>query len=593
MAWVTDGVMIRSWLFFLPVLLTLLLACVAGWVVHYLGMISLEKSQAALEAESASVATMLAGDERLIRELGSDRTLNYFSLVASERPVLDGKTDDWSQTGEALASDDAEQTLAYTLRIKGDSEFLFLHYEVKDDSIVYREINHPSVHRNDHIQIGLIDNEGTFRRFTIAAVQPGHIEAEEINQTGRALRRIEMMSGRWLATGSGYNVEIQIPRTIFYQRFSTVVTDVDDEVTRRVVSTLGKTGSSRNLGNLINKPTPLERLIEELPHPAGIVSANGLLNLQSSSFHTMSSAGGYQEASAGIFQDGVKLGDLTMRAQIIPLFGTNQQIGLGVLAAVVLIFVILASSFAWRWQRVQALRSEQESDRILKQNEYLERMASRLNHELQTPVSVIRSSLEHLQAGEGEPRTYVDRASEGLRRLANILDKMAEARRLEEALDEDEITRFNLTEVVSGCVEGYRLAFTGVEFEMMIETDDVPVTGIPELFAQCLDKIVDNAVEFAADNRVRVRLNVEDGQAMLRIMNEGPVLPDGSASEALFESMVSHRESGDHHLGLGLFVAQKVIQFHGGQIHLRNREDTQGVIAVIQLPILRVTSRLS
>ena len=79
---------------------------------------------------------------------------------------------------------------------------------------------------------------------------------------------------------------------------------------------------------------------------------------------------------------------------------------------------------------------------------------------------------------------------------------MSEARHLEETLDEDEIIRFDLVTAVKGCFEGYRLVYPEYELDLIVESSEIPVTGIPELIAQCLDKIVDNAVEFSTDKKV-------------------------------------------------------------------------------------------
>ena len=97
-------------------------------------------------------------------------------------------------------------------------------------------------------------------------------------------------------------------------------------------------------------------------------------------------------------------------------------------------------------------------------------------------------------------------------------------------------------------------------------------------------------MSFSENGEVRVRLHVENDMAMLRVMNEGRNLPRGIG---LFESMVSVRkDKGDSHLGLGLYIAKVIAGFHGGTIELNNRSDTQGVIATLGLPLLRLTSRL-
>ena len=66
----------------------------------------------------------------------------------------------------------------------------------------------------------------------------------------------------------------------------------------------------------------------------------------------------------------------------------------------------------------------------------------------------------------------------------------------------------------------------------------------------------------------------------------------GPESVDLFESMVSVRNSATHHLGMGLYVAKTIIEYHGGSITLKNSDDNRGVVAEIRLPILRLTSKL-
>ena len=96
---------------------------------------------------------------------------------------------------------------------------------------------------------------------------------------------------------------------------------------------------------------------------------------------------------------------------------------------------------------------------------YLEQVGKRLSHEIRTPVGVVRSSLDNLRLQDlpDDARVYLERADEGLRRLATILSRMSEATRLEQVLAGSEREAFDLAAVVRGCVEGYRLANPGRE----------------------------------------------------------------------------------------------------------------------------------
>ena len=92
---------------------------------------------------------------------------------------------------------------------------------------------------------------------------------------------------------------------------------------------------------------------------------------------------------------------------------------------------------------------------------YQEKMASRLSHELRTPIAVVRSSLDNLNAASlpADARVYMARAREGIARLTQILTRMTEAARLEQSLSDVAREPFALDEVVASYVEGFRVAY--------------------------------------------------------------------------------------------------------------------------------------
>jgi signal transduction histidine kinase len=105
-----------------------------------------------------------------------------------------------------------------------------------------------------------------------------------------------------------------------------------------------------------------------------------------------------------------------------------------------------------------------------------------------------------------------------------------------------------------------------------------------------LDKLVENAVEFSpAGAAVRVQLQDQGRYALLAVQNRGPALP-AEMRARLFESMVSVRETragAAPHLGLGLYVARLIAEFHGGAIEAADAPGADGVIVRVHLPLTR------
>ena len=130
----------------------------------------------------------------------------------------------------------------------------------------------------------------------------------------------------------------------------------------------------------------------------------------------------------------------------------------------------------------------------------------------------------------------------GRPRVGRILERMTEASRLEQSLRSVERGRYDLAAVVRGCVEGYRVAYPQAAFALELPAGRVEVEGAPDLAAQLLDKLVENAVDFSRGAPVRVALEEAAGSATLSVSNQGPLLPDKMRTR-LFESMISVRDA--------------------------------------------------
>jgi signal transduction histidine kinase len=229
-------------------------------------------------------------------------------------------------------------------------------------------------------------------------------------------------------------------------------------------------------------------------------------------------------------------------------------------------------------------------ERLKQYTNYLENMSSRLSHELRTPVTVVRSSIENLGLTENneESAVYIERAEEGINRLNLFLTNMSEATRLEQMLQTSEKEKIDLVEVITGCVEGYKLAYPESNFELDTLNYTIHVDGVPEYIAQLLDKLVANAVEFSyPDQPITVYCRALRDHAVIKVFNAGPFLPD-EMKDRLFDSMISVRpqeKQRQPHLGMGLHIARLISDFHGGQIRAENRQDRNGVTVTVVIPL--------
>ena len=226
--------------------------------------------------------------------------------------------------------------------------------------------------------------------------------------------------------------------------------------------------------------------------------------------------------------------------------------------------------------------------------DYLRTLASKLSHELNTPLAIVKSSLDNLehalQANDALPpeaRPYLARARDGVARLGTLVRAMSEASRMERAIAAAEAEDVDLREVVRGCAEAYRPLVGTRTLACELPDAPLPMHCAPELIAQALDKLLDNALSFTpADGWLRLILAARQDGAQITLANQGPPLP-AAMQGRLFDSLVSLRDKatpGDApHLGLGLYVVRLVAERHGGSASARNLEDGSGVAFELRL----------
>ena len=221
-------------------------------------------------------------------------------------------------------------------------------------------------------------------------------------------------------------------------------------------------------------------------------------------------------------------------------------------------------------------------DRLQQYHFYLEGMASRLSHELRTPMAMVKSSLDRLKTEQDELKRdeALIAAESGLLRLQTLLTRLSEAARLEQALQDAEKEKTNLNEFLEKCVEGYQQVYPETKFELNNESGSIHFDINRDLFFQMLDKLVANAVDFSSQEReINITFRKDSDATILQVINYGSTLPDGMFEE-LFNSMVSvrkERSEAGPHLGLGLYISKLIAEFHGGKITATNLKDEKGV----------------
>ncbi|MBX2849399.1 MAG: hypothetical protein KTR16_13830 [Acidiferrobacterales bacterium] len=227
--------------------------------------------------------------------------------------------------------------------------------------------------------------------------------------------------------------------------------------------------------------------------------------------------------------------------------------------------------------------------RLSQYTHYLKGLPDTLAHEVSNPLNVVNSSLHNLsqESPELAESKYMARAQNGLNRIGSILRNLTEAANLEQAMQTETREQIDLVELINSYVDGYSFSNPEQQFDVVIQTRPLQVEVAPDYIAQALDKLVDNAIDFAAPKTaIVVKAKRVNNFAQIDIINKGSRLPDGMA-ERIFEPLVSlgRKDAQKISLGMGLYIVKLVAGFHGGDVIARNLLSSDGVIFSLSLPI--------
>ena len=226
--------------------------------------------------------------------------------------------------------------------------------------------------------------------------------------------------------------------------------------------------------------------------------------------------------------------------------------------------------------------------RLQQHTHFLETIPRTLRHELNNPLNTLSTSLHNLESEHPEvvDSRYLESAKRGVLRIGGIVQHLADAANLEEALKEEERELLDLNALVKSYVTNCQLAHSDAQFVLDADGEPLMAEVADYRIEQLLDKLIDNAIDFHTEGTpILVALRAGRESIELRVENTGPALSPALLS-SLFDSMVSSRGPGQDgvHFGLGLYVVRVIAEHHGGSVSAANRTDGRGVTITVRLP---------
>ena len=245
--------------------------------------------------------------------------------------------------------------------------------------------------------------------------------------------------------------------------------------------------------------------------------------------------------------------------------------------------------------REKSLRSEQQARREAEAaTRAKDEFVAMVSHELRTPLTSIIGWAGILRRLDASDKASFDHGLEAIERNAKsqaeiIKDLMDMSRIIEGKLHLD-IRPVNLSTVVDASIDMIRPAAEakGIQFKIH-KTSKENVSGDPDRLQQVLGNLLSNAVKFTPENgSIEIRFKSLNSHAQLTVTDTGRgILPDFLPFVFdRFRQAETEKTSKHDGLGLGLAIARRLIELHGGTIEAGSLGEGLGSTFTVRLPIL-------
>ncbi len=207
-----------------------------------------------------------------------------------------------------------------------------------------------------------------------------------------------------------------------------------------------------------------------------------------------------------------------------------------------------------------------------------------VSHELKTPLTVIAGSAEHLGKKEIDSEKFhvlVDEIKTASQRLLQTVNGLLDMTRLDSGRIQPNLEWQDMRDIVRAALENVG----GNHQVKVIYPDNLPLVKIDAtMIQQVLSNLLSNAIIYTPINK-EIVLSVQTDQNALTvsITDQGPGI-DEEDLDKIFEKFYRGKHSRPGGLGLGLSIAKRFIQAHGGEIEAQNRQGG-GACFILRLPV--------
>ncbi|WP_374583308.1 ATP-binding protein [Pseudoduganella sp.] len=212
-----------------------------------------------------------------------------------------------------------------------------------------------------------------------------------------------------------------------------------------------------------------------------------------------------------------------------------------------------------------------------------------VSHELRSPLARLQAAIGLAHQQPEKAAASMERIERESVRMDKLVGELLTLSRLEAGAFDAPQQQFSMGELLDEILQDARFEAASVGREVNARLDaDAQVNGQPELLARAIENVVRNAIKHSPEGgRIEVESSLEGAYLRVRVLDNGPGVAQedlGKIFQPFYRSSGAAQDVDGH--GLGLAIAQQVVQQHGGRIAAANRVGG-GLCVELALPVLK------
>ena len=230
-------------------------------------------------------------------------------------------------------------------------------------------------------------------------------------------------------------------------------------------------------------------------------------------------------------------------------------------------------------------------DRINQLDEGLKQVSDNIAHDLKTPLTRIRNTVEASLASRGAKKDHHEALENVLLESENLIktfNALLMISRVESGSTAAQMGEQNLDEIITDIIELYEPAAEEEGFNLNGKIESgLGLTGNRELLSQMVSNLIDNALKYGRAqkpqlNEIDISAQKRKGRVVVTISDNGPGIPAGDHKKVLQRFYRMEQSRNLPGSGLGLALVNAIAKLHSANLVLKDNDP--GLQVILEFP---------